>query len=58
MYLTEELLVQIAGQGLDVLPERIRTLINTAMQIERQQFLFAGYGYSSVGLLKIQSFSD
>jgi putative transposase len=35
-------LEQIADQGLDVLPELIRTVINTAMQIERQQFLNAG----------------
>jgi len=37
-----ELLEQIADQGLDVLPELIRTVINTAMQIERQQYLNAG----------------
>jgi len=37
--LTDELLEQIAEQGLDVLPELIRTVINTAMQIERQQYL-------------------
>ena len=37
--LTDELLEQIADKGLDVLPELIRTVINTAMQIERQQFL-------------------
>ena len=35
--LPDELLEQIADQGLDVLPELIRTVINTAMQIERQQ---------------------
>jgi putative transposase len=40
--LPDELLEQIADQGLDVLPELIRTVINTAMQIERQQFLNAG----------------
>jgi len=40
--LPDELLEQIANQGLDVLPELIRTVINTAMQIERQQFLNAG----------------
>ena len=39
--LPDELLEQIADQGLDVLPELIRTIINTAMQIERQQFLNA-----------------
>jgi putative transposase len=40
--LPDELLEQIADQGLDVLPELIRTVINTAMQIERQQYLNAG----------------
>jgi transposase-like protein len=40
--LPDELLEQIADQGLDVLPELIRTVINTAMQIERQQFLNVG----------------
>ena len=39
--LPDELLEQIADQGLDVLPELIRTVINTAMQIERQQYLNA-----------------
>lgn len=39
--LPDELLEQIADQGLDILPELIRTVINTAMQIERQQFLNA-----------------
>ena len=39
--LPDELLEQIANQGLDILPELIRTVINTAMQIERQQFLNA-----------------
>ncbi|HET6446910.1 MAG TPA: hypothetical protein VFI27_20275 [candidate division Zixibacteria bacterium] len=34
--LLDELLEQIADQGLDVLPELIRTVINTAMQIEWQ----------------------
>jgi transposase-like protein len=37
--LTDELLDQIAEQGLDVLPELIRTVINAAMQIERQNHL-------------------
>ena len=37
--LTPEILEQIAEQGLDVLPELIRTIINTAMQIERQEYL-------------------
>lgn len=40
--LPEELLEQIAQQGLDVLPALIRTIINTAMQIERQTYLGAG----------------
>jgi transposase-like protein len=39
--LPDELLEQIAEQGLDVLPELIRTIINSAMQIERQQHLKA-----------------
>jgi transposase-like protein len=37
--LPEELLDQITEQGLDVLPELIRTVINVAMQIERQNHL-------------------
>ena len=37
-----ELLDQIADQGLDALPELIRTIINTAMQIERQNHLGVG----------------
>ena len=40
--LPDELLEQIAEQGLEVLPELIRTIINTAMQIERQQHLGVG----------------
>lgn len=40
--LPDELLEQIAEQGLDVLPALIRTIINTAMQIERQHHLRAG----------------
>jgi len=39
--LPDELLEQIADQGLHVLPELIRTVINAAMQIERQQHLQA-----------------
>jgi transposase-like protein len=39
--LSKELLERIAQQGLDVLPELIRTVINTAMQIERQNHLSA-----------------
>lgn len=37
--LPEELLDQIADQGLDALPELIRTIINAAMQLERQNYL-------------------
>ena len=37
----EELLEQIAQQGLDVLPELIGTVINTAIQIEQQNHLSA-----------------
>ena len=40
--LSSEFLSQIAEQGLDILPELIRTLINEAMQIERQRFLGVG----------------
>ena len=40
--LPDELLEQIAEQGLDFLPELIRTIINTAMQLERQNHLGAG----------------
>ncbi len=39
--LSEELLEQIAQQGLDVLPALIRTVINTAMQAEREHYLGA-----------------
>jgi putative transposase len=34
-----ELLEQIAAEGFDALPELIRILVNTAMQIERQRYL-------------------
>ena len=37
--LPTEILEQIAEQGLDVLPELIRIILNTAMQAERQQYL-------------------
>jgi transposase-like protein len=40
--LPSELLEQIANEGLDCLPELIRVLINTAMQIERQQHIGVG----------------
>lgn len=39
--LPNELLEQIAEQGLDVIPEMISTLINAAMQLERQAYLRA-----------------
>jgi putative transposase len=37
--LPSEFLEQIAAEGLDCLPELMRVLINTAMQIERQQHI-------------------
>jgi transposase-like protein len=40
--LPEELLEQIAEQGLEFMPELIRTLVNAAMQLERQRHLGAG----------------
>ena len=40
--LPSELLAQIANEGLSCLPELIRTLINTAMRVERQQHI--GFG--------------
>jgi transposase-like protein len=40
--LPEELLEQIAQQGLAVLPDLIQTVINRAMQLERQQHLGVG----------------
>jgi putative transposase len=40
--LPDELLEQIAEQGLEVVPELIRTIINTAMQLERQNYLGVG----------------
>lgn len=40
--LPEEWLEQIAQQGLEFVPDMIRTVINTAMQIERQKHLGAG----------------
>ena len=40
--LPTELLEQIAHDGLDVLPELIRIVINVAMQAERQQYLGVG----------------
>ena len=40
--LTEEILEQIAAEGLEALPELIRILINEAMRLEREQYLGAG----------------
>lgn len=40
--LPNELLAQIANEGLGCLPELIRTIINTAMQAERQQHIGVG----------------
>lgn len=40
--LPEEILEQIAAEGLDVLPELIRILVNEAMRLEREQHLGAG----------------
>jgi putative transposase len=37
-----ELLEQIAEQGFDFIPELLRVMMNTAMQIERQKFLGVG----------------
>jgi putative transposase len=37
--LIPEILEKIAGQGLDVLPELIRIVLNIAMQAERQAYL-------------------
>src|SRR5215211_7069362 len=37
-----ELLEQIANEGLACLPELIRTMVNAAMQIERQQHIGVG----------------
>jgi putative transposase len=39
--LPAELLEQVARQGLEVLPELIRVVVNAAMQAERQQYLRA-----------------
>lgn len=40
--LPNELLEQIATDGLDAIPEMLRIIINTAMQAERQQYLGVG----------------
>ena len=39
--LSDSLVDRIADQGLNALPERIRIIINSAMQAERQQYLNA-----------------
>ena len=39
--LPESLLEQVAEQGLDILPELVRIVINTAMQAERETYLGA-----------------
>jgi len=36
--LPDSLLEQIAEQGLNILPELVRIVINTAMQAEREQY--------------------
>jgi putative transposase len=40
--LPNELLEQIATEGLDAIPDMLRIIINTAMQAERQQYLGVG----------------
>lgn len=40
--LPTELLEQIAAEGFDALPDLIRIIVNTAMQVERQQYLGVG----------------
>lgn len=39
--LSPEILEQIATEGFDILPELIRLVVNTAMQVERQKHLGA-----------------
>jgi putative transposase len=46
--LPDELLEQVAEQGLDFLPELIRIVINKAMQVERQKYLGVGLYERSV----------
>jgi len=41
--LPPEIMEQISEQGFDYLPELIRVMINTAMQLERQKYLRAGH---------------
>ena len=40
--LPTELLEQVTEQGLDFLPELIRIVVNTAMQVERQKYIGVG----------------
>src|SRR6185503_515672 len=40
--LPNELLEQIASEGLEAIPDMLRIIINTAMQAERQQYLGVG----------------
>ena len=40
--LPTELLERVAEQGLEFLPELIRIVVNTAMQVERQKYLGVG----------------
>ena len=40
--LPEEILEQIASDGMEAIPELIRILINEAMQLERDRHLGAG----------------
>jgi transposase-like protein len=40
--LPTELLEQVAEQGLDFIPELVRIVVNTAMQVERQKHLGVG----------------
>ena len=39
--LQPEIMEQIAGQGLEYLPELIRSIVNAAMKVERQRHLGA-----------------
>jgi len=39
--LPADLLQQVSEQGFDILPDLIRTIVNAAMQAERQQYLKA-----------------
>ena len=57
--LPDSVLEQIAEGGLEALPEAIRLLINTAMFLERQQFIGAGpYQRSSARQAHANGFKD